>query len=155
VGKRGTLFGGYKKSKTNFSENTTRAGESKENLATTKENGKRDIDFEQGGFFIGGSYALTVGKHSTLTIDATLADLDAKLGSGGKDISGNKNLNYEYGGDAIDLILGVMWKGYVGNNFSYTLGLSGYNHDFDVAQSKIPDISESVRRYSLGFSYQY
>lgn len=162
VGDRGVLFGGYKKSKTGFSENTTRTGKPADNQSAAKGDTMRDIDFEQGGFFIGGSYMLTTGKHSTLTIDATLVDLDATLSSSGKDAisetgdtTGEKNLDYEYEGDAADLILGIMWRRNVGNNFSYSLGLSGYKHDFDVKESKVPDISESLMRYSLGVSYQY
>ena len=160
VGDRGVLFGGYKKSKTDFSEKTTRTGKPTDNQPA--ENGMRDISFEQDGFFIGSAYMLTTGKHSNLTIGATLVDLDATLSSSGKNgmkeadnTNDKKNLDYEYEGDAVDLILGLMWKRNVGNNFSYSLGLSGYSHDFDVKKSKVPDISESLMRYSLGVSYQY
>jgi hypothetical protein len=160
LGRQWALFGGYRKSKTSFSHNLTF------DVRTGTGSGKRDADFNQDGFFLGGVYALPVGEYSGLSFTAALANFNGKYDSRGNLVFGETYYptGILFNGDTIGLNLGATWRGRILNNLNYTLGIDGYSYNFDAKKvqtftdglsSVAADLSESVLRFSAGLSYQF
>ena len=136
---------------------------------------KRDVDFDQDGFFLGGVYALSIGEYSGLSFSVALANFNGKYDSRGnltteiiEEEAGDADKDtfptgILFDGDTIGLNLGASWKGRITENLNYTLGADGYSYDFDAkkvqklngASSVAADLSESVLRVSAGLSYQF
>ena len=174
LGRNWALFGGYRKSETSFSDDLV-FGEKLLGVSFSG-SGKREVDFNQDGFFLGGVYVLPIGNYSGLSFSAALASFDGKYDSRG-------NLTTEilvegedapdkdtfptgilFDGDTLGLNLGVSWRGRIFEDLNYTLGVDGYSYDFDAKKvqkftdgtsSVAADLSESVLRFSAGLSYQF
>ena len=169
LGSQAALFVGYRTSKTHFTDTFTTDSSDGPGFDSEKELGKRNVDFKQDGYFFGGAYAFGISEHSVVTLNAALAVLDGKYDTRGSivdeedaledDFPDSSEIGFFSDGDTVGLNLGVTWKGQIDNNFSYTLGLSGYSYDFDAdikaSENPAPDLAESVLRYSAGLSYRF
>ena len=175
VGSQWAVFGGYRTSKTNFTNILTQS----DDVIMSTENGdypskftakgKRNVDFKQDGYFLGGAYALNIGEHAVITLSTALAflngiydsrgDIDMKLVT---DLNGTPittensfKLGFDHNGDTVGLNLGAAWKGRISDYLSYTLGINGYSYDFDAKEKGVPDLSETVLRFSAGLAYRF
>ncbi len=174
LGSQWALFGGYRESKTSFSDNLA-FNEQLPGVSFTG-SGKRNVDFKQNGFFLGGVYVLPIGDYSGLSFSAALASFDGKYDSRGnlttEIIDEGKGTSDKdtfptgilFDGDTIGLNLGLSWRGRMFENLNYTLGVDGYSYDFEAKKVQAftdglnlvaADISESVLRFSAGLSYQF
>ena len=166
LGNHWALFGGYRRSKTNFNEDVTMAKNINDRRLSGS--GKRDTSFKQDGYFIGSAFAVSFREHAVITFNTAVAILDGKHNSRGDidlvvtDTSNNETISSEkifigddFNGDTVGLNLGVSWKGRIGESLSYTLGANGYAYDFNAKGKDVADLSESVLRFSAGLSYQF
>ena len=167
VGNQGALFLGYRRSTTSFIDTFTEVTTDSNNSIYT-ENGTRDIDFKQSGYFLGGAYAFPINEQTAITLNAALAFLDGEYDvrrhsiqvSSINDSEETDDSADKYGGDTVGLNLGVALKGHLSESLDYTLGLNGYSYDFELRNRdefesvETPKISESVMRLSAGLSYQ-
>jgi len=148
-GKHWAWFAGYRKSKTNFTNPTSRNNQSFDTQGepdlAIRSNITDRIDFKQDGFFLGGVYAFSFGEQSTLSLNLALAQLDGKYdsrGNGGKawfswpdghesfrQDTRPQSLNFK--GDTTGLNIGVTWNRQMGDNLGFSLGVNGYSYDFD------------------------
>jgi len=168
VGNQGVLFLGYRRSTTSFIDAFTEITTDSHNSVFT-ENGTRDTDFKQSGYFMGGAYAFPISEQTAITLNAALAFLDGEYDvrihsvevSSISDSEVPNDYAARYDGDTVGLNLGVSWKGRMFENVDYTLGLDGSSYDFELKNRdefksiETPKISERVIRLSAGLSYQF
>lgn len=159
VGNQGALFIGYRRSKINFIDTFTYTKITDNNPNYT-ENGIRDTDFKQSGYFLGGAYLLPIGEHTAITLNAAVAFLDGEFDYRVHSVEASSidgpvkqdDSATNLGGDTAGLNLGIAWKGRMFESVDYTLGLDGYSYDFvfkklDKFESiESPEASESVIR---------
>ncbi len=180
LGDRWTVFGGYRRSTTNFStfEETTSKGLGRTKIEWTI----GDIDFLQDGYFVGATYAFPTIAQSVILFNTAFALLDGEFDSfnrfnsslvysdGHEDV-GTLGGSYrsQFNGDTAGFNVGIAWKGRIKNALAYSLGLNGYSYDFDGASrerkrsSKGEEefitidrrLSETVLRLSAGLSYEF
>jgi len=176
LGSRWVVFGGYRNAKTRFTNTERLRYEIATNVFYVAQS-TFSPSFKQNGFFLGGTYALPVGKRSVVTFNLALAALDGKYDSRrtekvkGVDSEGNvltdsdgeiegfEDVGAFHNGDTLGLNLGASWKGRIGERIGYSFGANGYNYDFENKSSEEgqfqADLSENVLRFSAGLSYQF
>jgi hypothetical protein len=182
LGDHWTVFGGYRRSTTNFStfEEAKLVGSVSEHIEWTI----GDIDFVQDGYFFGATYAFPTIAQSVILFNTAFAFLDGDFDSFNRFNSsavypdGHENVGSPAGsyqsqfeGDSVGLNVGIIWKGRIKNSLAYSFGLNGYNYDFDGVsrerkRSSIDKeeeefitidrtLSETVLRFSAGLSYEF
>ena len=176
IGSRWAVFGGYRKSTTSFSDLkvfTIDQNASGEPISPQTYRSVGDRKLEQDGYFVGGTYAFPVGNNSAITLNLAVAFLDGEHSSAFRletDTPDNVQKRH-FKGDTVGLNLGVAWKGRLYGQLSYSLGVNGYNYEFDGTETENyspedkPDeiiplehdqtLSESVLRFSAGLSYEF
>jgi hypothetical protein len=178
LGSQWVVFGGYRKVRTQFNNKDAYREELAKNQFFVMD-AKYKSSFDQDGFFFGSTYALPIKKHSIIAFNIAFAVLDGKYDSrrrlklkgvnqegevlidpdDGKPIEATVDAGAVLDGDTLGLNLGVSWKGRIGEKVGYSLGVNGYNYDFDnkggEKESYQTDLSERVLRFSGGLSYQF
>lgn len=150
------LFVGYKRSDTEFDEMNVLTNRGTGEVNTFDSN----LDYEQDGPFIGGNYGWRIRETGTLALNLGVAFVDGeiKTTSPGGDTP-------KITGDTVGLTVGLSWTAPLPilENFNYTVGVDGYNYDFeadevdatDDAAFQGADFSETVIRATAGVSYAF
>lgn len=160
------VFAGYKKNETSLDQRLAgqvflaRAGEVVEAETVTDVSS----DFDQDGFFLGATYIWPYESdgwlNGALSVDVGVAFLDGDFSTSGDRVvslvgfegTETVDLGSKASGSAVGLNLGIAWSGPVTGRLSYTVGVDGYQYDYD-GEGNSADFEDTLLRFSLGVSY--
>lgn len=167
------VFAGYKRNTTDFDDEVgtglailsgVAAGDPNSFSITTDVTGSASSELEQDGFFLGATYVIPYESdgwlNGALSFDLGVAFLNgdlsfsdrATVSSDDIDFSETNTSSQDTSGDAVGINLGVAWSGPLTDRLNYSVGVDGYQYDYE-GDSGSADFEDTLVRFSIGISY--
>jgi hypothetical protein len=145
------VYGGYKWAQTKFDLNASETDP--ETGASIAYRQKQELQYD--GPFVGATYSWRFPElHGGVAVNGALAWLQGNVSD--KVYVNNISDKTNTDGDALGLTLGVSWQGQTGvEGLGYSLGVSGYNYQFNANGGQGGDFTETNIIFKGGLSYQF
>lgn len=128
-----------------------------------------EFDFEQDGPFIGTTYGWQINQGAVqglLSANIAVAFLNGEVTNqksknavfevGGEIIPGGSFEFDAFEGDTVGITFGVGWKGFTPvEGLTYSLGITGYQYDFDADERGVSDVKETQVNFRAGVAYTF
>lgn len=166
-----SVYLGYKHAKLDMTQSRSPVTEPAPDFDDVIQNGKYTMDFSYDGIFVGATYSIPVSTWGALSIQSSLANLDASFkqrfdGAVYINRTPRVNLNPAFitgkvDGDSLGLNLGISWTGNFGwaseslQKLSYTLGIDRSQYEFDADGVADGDFEEKNTRTRLEVRYRF
>jgi hypothetical protein len=149
------LYVGYKRVEFSFDG----VGEISDNAGTTNVPWKSNLDYSSDGFFIGGVQAWNVDWkgpfRGALSVNLGVGFLNGTIDSSVQVGTDPVEDLPETTGDSVGLNVGAAWKAPITKKLAYSIGVNGYQYNYDADQENAADFSEALVRFTAGLSYSF
>ncbi len=144
-----SFFAGYRRSDTDFDEQNVL---DLRNEAMEIRTFGSTLDYEQDGPFVGGKYGWRIGDIGTIALHLGVAFLEGEIG---QEVEGEPA--GDFAGDTVGTTAGLSWTAPlpVLENLNYSIGVDGYQFNYDADSELNPDFSETVVRGTAGITYAF
>lgn len=120
------------------------------------------VDYTNDGFFIGGVQAWNVDWkgpiRGALSLNFGVGFLSGDIEQTSQIADGPPS-ELEFEGDTVGLNLGANWKAPITKKLAYSIGVSGYQYNFDADRptggTAAANFSEALIKFSVGLSYLF